>query len=41
MSRVPTIAGVPNGKGTSESPFWREALAPYAEPSMRRSVLIL
>jgi omega-6 fatty acid desaturase (delta-12 desaturase) len=32
---------VPSRKGNSESPFWREALAPYAQPSIGHSVLDL
>ena len=34
-------AAVPSRKGNSESPFWREALAPYAYPNVGRSVLDL
>jgi len=36
-----TITAVPSRKVSSESPFWREALAPYAQPSIGRSVLDL
>ena len=32
---------MPSRKENSESPFWREALAPYAQPSIGRSVLDL
>jgi len=36
-----TITAVPSRKVSSESPFWREALAPYAQPSIGHSVLDL
>src|SRR5437868_2311443 len=41
VGRASTIAAVPSRKENSESPFWREALAPYAQPSIGRSVLDL
>ena len=33
------ISSTPSGKATSEGPFWRDALAPYASPRLGRSVL--
>ena len=41
VGRASTIAAVPSRKENSESPFWREALAPYAQPRIGRSVLDL
>ena len=37
----PYNRGLPSRKGNSESPLWREALAPYAQPNIGRSVLDL
>jgi omega-6 fatty acid desaturase (delta-12 desaturase) len=37
--RRATISSNPSGSATSERPFWRDALAPYASPRLGRSVL--
>ena len=37
----PRTTDRPNGRPAPESPFWREALAPYAQPRLGRSLLDL
>jgi omega-6 fatty acid desaturase (delta-12 desaturase) len=36
---IPPARPVPRGKRRAESPFWREALAPYGEPDTGRALL--